>query len=260
MDLRVHSAPLQALIYTLLLGLAGLAWLTSMVLPSTPLAGVLSHSHAGGFEAGVPAPGGAVAGLALFLVGWTVMTAAMMLPTSLPMVATFGRLVRHRANAYRRVWLFVVGYLSAWGGFGVLAYSGDLLVHRAVDASPFLASHTGLIGGGVLIAAGVYQLTPLKQRCLQQCRSAFSFLMSYWRDGLGGAWQMGVHHGIFCVGCCWALMLVMFGLGMLQMAWMLSLALLMFVEKVVRGGERIAVYISPVFVVLGLLVCAGVLF
>jgi predicted metal-binding membrane protein len=258
MALRVHSAPLQALIYTFLLGLAGLAWLTSMVLPSTPLVGVLSHSHAGGFEAGAQAPGVGVAGLMLFLVGWTVMTAAMMLPTSLPMVATFGRLVHHRANAYQRVWLFVVGYLSAWGGFGVLAYSADLLVHQAVDASPFLASHTGLIGGGVLITAGIYQLTPLKQRCLRQCRSTFSFLMSYWREGLGGAWQMGAHHGIFCVGCCWVLMLVMFGLGMLQIGWMLFLALLMFVEKVVRGGERIGAYLSPVFVVLGLLVCAGI--
>ncbi len=112
----------------------------------------------------------------------------------------------------------------------------------------------------MLITAGVYQLTPLKRVCLRQCRSAFSFLMMYWRDGLSGAWQMGVHHGIFCVGCCWALMLVMFGLGMLQMGWMLSLALLMFVEKVVRGGERIGVLISPVFVAIGLLVCAGVLF
>ena len=162
-----------------------------------------------------------------------------------------------RPAAARHVPLFVLGYLTAWVGFGVLAYAADLFVHRAVDASPFLASHTGLIGGGVLVLAGLYQLTPLKRRCLRQCRSAVSFLMAYWRDGWLGAWQMGAHHGIFCVGCCWALMLVMFGLGMVQLAWMLGLAALMFVEKVVRGGERIGQLTTPILVLLGLLTAAG---
>jgi predicted metal-binding membrane protein len=255
MLVRARGTLEQTLVIGLLMTLAALAWAATLALPGTPLASVLSHAHGGGLDQSAQAP--ALGGVALFLVGWTVMTAAMMLPTALPMVATFARVAQTRPRAARRVLLFVLGYLTAWAGFGGLAYAADLLVHHAVDASPFLASHTSLIGGGALVLAGLYQLTPLKRRCLRQCRSALGFLMAYWREGPLAAWQMGAHHGLFCVGCCWALMLVMFGLGMLQLAWMLGLALLMFVEKVVRGGERIAQLASPVFVLLGLLAAGG---
>ncbi len=255
MLVRAHDTLQQTLVLGLLLSLVALAWATTVMLPGTPLASSLSHSHGGGLEQSAQAP--AMGGVALFLMGWTVMTAAMMLPTTLPMVATFARLAQTRPGATSRVLLFVLGYLCAWAGFGVLAYAADLLVHHAVDASPFLASHTSLISGGTLVLAGLYQLTPLKRHCLRQCRSALSFLMAFWREGPLGAWQMGVHHGIFCVGCCWALMLVMFGLGMLQLAWMLGLAVLMFVEKVTRGGERIGQLATLVFVLLGLLALAG---
>jgi predicted metal-binding membrane protein len=179
------------------------------------------------------------------------------MPTALPMVGTYAHLVRTRPRATRRVLFFVLGYLMARAGFGLIAYAADLLVHRAVRESAFLARHTSLLGGGVLVPAGLYQLTPLKRRCLRQCRSALSFLMAHWREGRRGAWQMGAHHGIFCVGCCWALMLVMFGLGMLQLAWMLGLALLMFVEKTVRGGEGIGQLTTPLLVLLGLLALTG---
>ena len=255
MLVRARGTLQQTLVLGIILALAVLAWAATLVVPETPLASALSHAHGGGLDRSAQAP--ALGGVALFLVGWTVMTAAMMLPTALPMVATFARVAQTRPRAGRRVLLFVLGYLTAWAGFGVLAYVADLFVHRAVDASPFLASHTSLIGGGTLVLAGLYQLTPLKRRCLRQCRSALSFLMAYWREGPLGAWQMGAHHGMFCVGCCWALMLVMFGLGMLQLAWMLGLALLMFAEKVARGGERIGQLTAPVFVFLGLLAAGG---
>jgi predicted metal-binding membrane protein len=255
MVVRARGTLQQALVLGIVLALAVLASAATLGLPATPLASSLSHAHGGGIEQSAQGP--ALGVLGLFLVGWTVMTAAMMLPTVLPMVSTFARLAQARPSATGRVLLFVLGYLTAWGGFGILAYAADLFVHHAVDSSPFLASHTSLIGGSALVLAGLYQLTPLKRRCLRQCRSALSFLMAYWREGWRGAWHMGAHHGIFCVGCCWALMLVMFGLGMLQLAWMLGLALLMFVEKTVRGGERIGQLTTPVLVLMGLLTLTG---
>ena len=255
MLVRARGTHQQTLVLGIVLALAALAWAVTFLLPGTPLASSLSHAHGAALEQSAHTP--SIGVLGLFLVGWTVMTAAMMLPTALPMVSTFARLARSRPGAIGRVLLFVLGYLTAWTGFGIAAYTADLVVHHAVDASPFLASHTSLIGGGVLVLAGLYQFTPLKRRCLRQCRSALSFLMAYWREGPQGAWQMGAHHGIFCVGCCWALMLLMFGLGMLQLAWMLGLAWLMFVEKAVRGGERIAQLSTLVLVLLGLLAVTG---
>ena len=251
MLVRTRNTPHQVLILGIMLTLATLAWTASLLLPATPLAGAMVHGQGrDGLELGlgvgenVPATG--FAALGLFLAAWTVMSAAMMLPTALPMVGTYAQLARPRPNATHRVLLFVFGYLIAWAGFGLVAYAADLLVHRAVRESVFLASHTSVLGGGVLVLAGVYQLTPLKRRCLRQCRSAITFLMSFWRDGLRGAWLMGVHHGVFCVGCCWALMLVMFGLGMAQLAWMLGLAMFMFVEKVARVARSRRVRTRPV--------------
>jgi predicted metal-binding membrane protein len=169
------------------------------------------------------------------------------------MVGTYAHLVGTRQHATHRVLLFVVGYLIAWTGFGLVAYAADLQVHHAVHESAFLGSHARLLGGGVLILAGVYQFTPLKQRCLRQCRSAMTFLMNSWREGRRGAWLMGVHHGVFCIGCCWVLMLVMFGLGMAQLAWMLGLTMFMFIEKVVRKGELLGRLAAPVFLAWGAL-------
>jgi len=242
MIVRAHGRFQQVLVYGMVLSLAALAWGATLILNGSTLATSLNHT----------------AVLTLFLVGWTVMTAAMMLPTALPMVTTYAQLARARPQPNAKVLLFVLGYLVAWIGFGILAYAADLFVHRAVDASPILASNTNWIGGSVLVLAGLYQVSPLKRRCLQQCRSTLSFLMAHWRDGRQGAWQMGAHHGMFCIGCCWALMLVMFGLGMLQLAWMFGLAALMFVEKTVRGGERIGRLTAPVLVLAGVLVAAGV--
>jgi predicted metal-binding membrane protein len=217
----------------------------------------MSHGHGGALDAG--AGGSLLLSFGLFLVAWILMTAAMMLPTALPMVLTFARLVQARPDGTRRVTFFVLGYLAAWVGFGAVAYNLDLQIHAAVHLSAFLASHTELISGGVLLVAGVYQFAPLKARCLRQCRSALGFLMDSWRDGLSGAWRMGLRHGLFCVGCCWALMLVMFALGMSQLSWMLGLTLLMFVEKVARRGEMIGHGAGVLFVLASLATLVGLI-
>jgi predicted metal-binding membrane protein len=237
------------------LALVALAWLITLALPATPVGPAMSHAHGGALDEG--AGGSLLLSFGLFLVAWVVMTGAMMLPTALPMVLTFGRLVQARSDGTRRVTFFVLGYVAAWAGFGAVAYNLDLQIHAAVHYSPFLASHTELISGGVLLLAGVYQFAPLKARCLRQCRSSLGFLMDSWREGWSGAWRMGLRHGIFCVGCCWALMLVMFALGMAQLGWMLGLTFLMFVEKVARRGELIGHGAGLLFILAGLAAVLG---
>jgi predicted metal-binding membrane protein len=248
--LERRDAIRQGLILGLLLALATLAWLATFAMSGAPLGTAMSHDHGGALD-GWAAPS-ALGAFGLFLIAWVVMTAAMMLPTALPMVLSYNRLVQSRPGGAGRVALFVQGYLTVWAGFGVMAYSADLLVHAAVHSSQFLASHTGLISGGVLLLAGAYQFTPLKASCLRQCRSSLSFLMNAWRDGWGGAWWMGAHHGLYCVGCCWALMLVMFAVGMTQLGWMLGLALLMLVEKVARRGVLVGYSVGLLFLLVGL--------
>lgn len=215
MLIRTRDPSHQLVVVCLVLGLAALAWAASLGGPR------VAH-HAQG---------------ELFLTAWLVMTAAMMLPTTLSMIMTYSRLV----PSTTRVLLFIGGYVVAWSGFGLVAFGADILLHRLIDTT----TYAGVIGGGALVLAAMYQFTPLKRHCLSQCRSALSFLMNAWRDGAVGAWLMGLHHGVFCVGCCWTLMLVMLAMGTSQLAWMLALTLVMFVEKVVRGGELIGRFVAP---------------
>jgi predicted metal-binding membrane protein len=194
---------------------------------------------------------------ALFLASWLLMTAAMMLPTTLSMVDTFGRLTFSRPGAQTRIASFVLGYMCAWCGLGLVAYLVFLSLQTGIDQSTWLMAHAGVLTGGTLVLAGLYQFTPFKRRCLRACRSPLGFLMSNWRDGLVGALQMGGRHGVFCIGCCWALMLLMFAVGMAQLGWMLGLALLMFTEKVVRRGDLIGYGIGLLFVPWGLAIAVG---
>lgn len=226
MLIRTRDTTQQVVVVVVVLALAAVAWTAS--LRSSVESG---HVHSG-----------ALSGLSTFLAAWLVMTAAMMLPTTLPMLTTYSRLVQRQPHAANKILLFITGYAVAWSGFGVIAFGADQLLHSLVDTN----AHTSLMGAGALALAAVYQFTPLKRHCLRQCRSALSFLMNAWREGAVGAWLMGAHHGLFCVGCCWALMLVMFALGTSQLAWMLVLTLVMFIEKVVRGGEMIGRFMASV--------------
>lgn len=170
----------------------------------------------------------------VFLGIWIAMMVAMMFPTAMPMILAFARMQSGKAARNQTVvsvWIFVAGYLVVWAAFGcaafVVASAGDGLA----DRSMWLMDNAARIGGGVLIAAGLYQLSPLKRTCLSKCRSPMSWILSSWRDGAGGALRMGADHGIYCLGCCWLLFVILFPLGMMNIAAMALVTVLIFAEK-----------------------------
>jgi predicted metal-binding membrane protein len=175
--------------------------------------------------------------LVLFLVAWQAHIAAMMLPSSLPLIRLFRRASQDQPRPGMARGAFLGGYLVVWTIFGVLALAGDAVLHEVVHRRPFL-DQPRLIGGGVLVVAGLFQFSELKDRCLRQCRHPAVFLMAHYERGVGPAWHLGIRHGVFCLGCCWALMLVMFVVGIANLAWMAPFALLMIYEKTGPGGDR----------------------
>ena len=175
--------------------------------------------------------------LAIFLPAWQIMTVAMMLPSSMPMVYMLVYASRRQARPLAIQGAFLAGYAIVWSAFAVAAFFGDTLIHGLVDRWPWLDANAYLIGALTFAVAGAYQFSQLKQRCLTACRSPFSFFLRNYRKGGGAAWQLGLRHGVFCLGCCWALMLVMFGVGVGSVAWMAALAGVMVVEKTVSGGH-----------------------
>lgn len=181
---------------------------------------------------------------AWMFVMWAVMAVAMMLPTALPLVFLFVRFWRGRdpaSPAGAPTLALVLGYLAAWVAFGAVAAALQVGLERAGAVTPMMGKLRSVTAGGVtLVAVGLFQLTPLKRACLTRCRSPLMFLMTRWRDGRHGPFLMGLDHGLFCLGCCWALMVAMFVAGVMNLAWMAALTVLMTVEKVVRGGERLA--------------------
>ena len=131
--------------------------------------------------------------------------------------------------------------------------AGDMQIHRLVDSWGWLAEHTWVIGSAIFAIAGLFQFTPLKESCLKECRSPFGFFVRYYRRGAGHAWRLGLRHGLFCLGCCWALMLVMFGVGVGSLAWMLALAGVMVIEKVTRRGTLLSPVVGIAMLVLAVL-------
>lgn len=177
--------------------------------------------------------------LAVFVM-WSIMMIAMMLPSAAPMILWFSKVNQHRQdNPHACTAMFVAGYVAVWAGFSVLATLAQWGLHAAALQSP-LAATAPASAGMLLILAGVYQYMPLKKACLVYCRSPLSFLMTRWRPGLAGAFSMGVSHGIYCLGCCWLLMALLFVLGVMNLLWVAALALLVLLEKVVPGGLWIA--------------------
>lgn len=176
-----------------------------------------------------------------YVVGWVLMTAAMMLPTTIPLLEIFRRLTQARQDAGMLLRLVIAGYLSSWLLFGVVAHLLDWGVNAVVRESSWLGSNGWILGVLVLGIAGVFQFTNLKYRCLDQCRAPLSFVLRHWRGGNARrqALAIGIHHGIYCVGCCWALMLLMFIVGTGSVGWMLLLGAVMAAEKNLASGRRL---------------------
>ena len=188
--------------------------------------------------------------LVVFLACWQVMTVGMMLPSSMPMVYMIVHAGRQQRRPHAVPGAFLAGYALVWTAFASVSFLGDTRIHWLVHHWFWLDTHTWVIGATTFAVAGAFQFSPLKGRCLKQCRSPFSFFMRYYRLGVGAAWRMGLRHGMFCLGCCWALMLVMFGIGVSSLLSMALLTGAMVVEKTYPGGQRL----SPVIgiVLLGL--------
>jgi predicted metal-binding membrane protein len=173
---------------------------------------------------------------------WWVMMVAMMVPSAAPMILLFAainRKQRAKGAPYVPTGVFAAGYIIAWGGFSLLATGLQWGLERAGIMSAMMVATSGLFGGLVLIVAGVYQFTPLKQACLRSCRTPIQFISHHWRKGNGGALRMGIEHGTFCLGCCWSLMALLFVGGVMNLFWIIGLAVFVLLEKTIPAGHHL---------------------
>ena len=237
--LRVFLAVLTALI--------ALAWLALWAWLRSPYGRYLDHddwtsSGPAAFLCRVVPAGDVIVPALFYGAAWILMTAAMMLPTTLPLFNAFGRLTAQRADRKRLLALLGTGYMAVWGAFGLLAHALHATLLWLVGNVPTLAWHGWLIGAATIALAGAFQFSNLKHRCLEKCRTPLSFVIAHWRGRAHArhAFVLGAHHGLFCVGCCWALMSLMFVLGAGNLGWMLLLAAVMAIEKNVRWGHRLS--------------------
>jgi len=203
------------------------------------------------------AAGSGLSFLGLGTVMWMVMMAAMMLPGAAPMIMTYIRVHQRRRQLEKAAvptWLFMAGYLAVWAAFGAVAAVAQWALHANTLMTSAMGHLEPLLGGCLLVVAGAFQFSSLKQACLSRCQSPITFLMTEWRDGAIGAFTMGARHGAFCTGCCWALMLLMFVGGVMNLAWMAVLALYFLAEKLVPWPQTFSRITGAALMVGGLLV------
>jgi predicted metal-binding membrane protein len=196
--------------------------------------------------------------LLLTFVMWAVMMVGMMAAPALPVLLLFAGIHAQRGRGLTpAVPSFGIGYLVVWLAFSAGATAAQWALHEGALLSPMLATTSTFVAGVILISAGAYQLTPLKSRCLARCQSPLGFLMSNWRDGVTGAFLMGFRHGIFCLGCCWALMAVLFVVGVMNLAWVGVLTLFILAEKIRPTGAQVSRASGAILIALGLALALG---
>jgi predicted metal-binding membrane protein len=228
-------------------GLIALAWLTLLIWEQTPYGRYLDHGRWSevGFAAKIcrSLPAGSLLLPAfLYVTGWLLMTVAMMLPTILPLLGIFARVTSDKPHRVLLLTLVIAGYLAIWTLFGLIAHVADTGLHALAAGNIFLSFNGWILSAVVLTIAGLFQFSRFKYRCLDKCRTPFSFINEHWR-GHAERWEsflLGVHHGLFCVGCCWAIMLLMFLVGTGSVGWMLLIAAIMATEKNVAWGRRLS--------------------
>jgi len=228
LPLRDHVAILLALV-----GLAAISWLYLylQLSPMDEMAMPVAFSR------------WTAADFALNVAIWWVMMPGMMLPSAAPMILTFAtvnRRKRTRGQPFVPTAVFTTGYLIAWGLFGIGATVADWGLEQTALMSPMTQRLSSALGAAVVIVAGVYQLTPFKYVCLTNCRSPFDFVLNHWRDGPVGALRMGFEHGLYCLGCCWFLMALLFAAGTMSLLWMAAITVFVLVEKLFPAGQWIA--------------------
>ncbi|MEC9339888.1 MAG: DUF2182 domain-containing protein [Pseudomonadota bacterium] len=196
--------------------------------------------------------------VATHFVMWAVMMVAMMLPSATPAILLFLRAAgERRDSALTPATLFILGYLASWTLFSAAATAFQWLLHDLAFLSGSMSFDSRIAAGTVLIAAGTYQWTTLKYNCLRHCQSPIGFLFGHWKDGLMGAFQMGLLHGLYCVGCCWLLMLLLFVVGVMNLAWVAGIAIYVLAEKIIPVGPRVARAAGIVVFAWGVLLLAG---
>jgi predicted metal-binding membrane protein len=216
--------------------LAVAAWAAIVAWSVSPFDRYLHHGSLDDLAVGVPAA------TAIFIGGWALMIVAMMLPTTYPILALFRGVTAQRRDRALLLSLCVAGYVVVWVGFGAAAFLADMGLHAGIDRLAWVEARPWLVSAAVLGLAGAYQFAPLKYRCLDQCRSPRAFVLRHWRGRRERlrSFALGLDSGVFCVGCCWSLMLLMFAVGAGSVPWMLALGTVMAVEKNVAWGEQIS--------------------
>ena len=193
----------------------------------------------------------------LWIALWIAMMVAIMFPTAAPMIMMFARVHTKRADrgqTFVPTWVFAGSYLLLWAPAGVVAYGVAVAGDELAAQSTWIMDNAARIGGGVLIAAGIYQLTPLKYVCLNKCRTPIAFILNSWRDGYAGSFRMGLEHAAYCLGCCWLLFVILFPLGMMNIAVLALITLLIFTEKSTAVGRQIAALAAFALIAYGALV------
>jgi len=205
----------------------------------------------GGMDGGPGTPLGSFAG---FVASWVVMLAAMMLPAEMRFTLVYVRMAREESSSSTAAGTaaFLAGYLLVWTSYGVLAWMLDALLRGHAPRALAWTAHGPLAAGLVVMAAGLFQFSPWKRACLMHCVSPLGFFMRHWHSGVSGALRLGCTHGLYCLGCCWALMATMFAVGVMSLLWMSVLGLAMFVEKTAPPHWRIAPLLGALLIALGL--------
>jgi len=243
---RLRGPDRSTLFAWLFAALVAVAWSALWALHASPFARYVDHGGWG--DAGVLAAlcttipqGQIVVPAVLHASAWVLMITAMMLPTTFPVLQVFRLIVAQRPDSGLLTGLVVLGFLVAWMAFGLLAHAADALLLALARREGALIAYGWVIGAAVLAGAGLFQFSALKYRCLEQCHTPFGFVIARWhgRSASREAFRLGFDHGLFCVGCCWALMLVMFVVGMGSLGWMVVLAAIMAAEKNLPWGRRL---------------------
>ena len=190
---------------------------------------------------------------------WSVMMIGMMSATAAPVLLLFSAMQKNKSGRAldEKVLLFGVGYLTVWVGFSAVAALAQWALHETALLSPRTATTSSVLGGAVLLLAGAYQLTPAKAACLRQCQGPLGFLMTNWREGAKGALVMGLKHGKYCLGCCWALMCVLFAVGVMNLVWVAALTAFILIEKFGHKGSYIARAGGIAMIAVGILIIGG---
>jgi predicted metal-binding membrane protein len=219
---------------------------TQYIKPMDIALGHLHHANISGVQ-----------GFLLLFLMWTVMQVAMMSPTAVPMLLMHGKIERHRQPEklpFLHISLFFLGYIILWAAFSLVFALLHMVLQSAELLSTTMASNNSWLTGGILIVAGLFQFSSLKQACLEQCRSPVAYLMTEWRNGRSGALLMGLKHGVDCVGCCWAIMALLFVAGVMNLFWMAAITAFVLIEKLTSRGETFGRVIGVGLIIWGILV------